>query len=175
MAIEQLRELIIARQNPPSIEHAARTALAAVASLLIARLCRLPEAYWSAISTLIVMQSSLGASLPVSAQRFAGTAIGATVGGLVGVYFPGNVWVFGAGVFVIGLLCVIMRVERAAFRYASITLAIVMLVKHSSQSPVIAVHRFVEVSIGIAVGLAVSALWPERNEAKVPPEEASRN
>jgi uncharacterized membrane protein YccC len=37
-----------------------------------------------------------------------------------------------------------------------------MLVARSNSEWVIAAHRFCEVSIGIAVGLAVSALWPER-------------
>ena len=36
--------------------HAARTTVAAMSSLLIARLFRLPEAYWAAIATMIVMQ-----------------------------------------------------------------------------------------------------------------------
>ena len=31
----------------------------------------------------------------------------------------------------------------------------------------IAMHRFFEVSLGIAVGLALSALWPERPSADV--------
>src|SRR5260370_1401887 len=87
--------LIMTRENPSSIVHASRTAVAAVVSLLVAHLFRLPEAYWSPISTLVIMQSTLGASLPVSAQRFAGTAFGAIVGGLIGSYFPGNVLVFG--------------------------------------------------------------------------------
>ena len=161
MAIERLRALITSKNNPTTIEHAARTAVAGVASFLIARLFHLPEAYWAAISTLIVMQSTLGAALPVSAQRFAGTALGAAVGGLIGAYFPGNIALFGVGVFVIGLVCVVAQVERAAYRYASITLAIVMLVSRSNRSWVIALHRFVEVSIGIAIGLAMSAVWPE--------------
>jgi uncharacterized membrane protein YgaE (UPF0421/DUF939 family) len=109
------------------------------------------------------MQSTLGASLPISAQRLAGNAIGAASGALVGSFFPGNVIVFGVSVFAIGLFCVALRLERSAYRYASITLAIVMLVAHSSREWVVAVHRFLEVSIGIAVGLAISALWPERN------------
>jgi uncharacterized membrane protein YccC len=161
MAIDQLRKLIIAKENPSSIQHSVRTAVAAVVSLLVARLFRLPEAYWAAISTLIVMQSTLGAALPISAQRFAGTAVGAAVGAVVGTYFPGNILVFGIAVFVIGILCAAFRVERSAYRYASITLAIVMLVTRSNREWVIAVHRFLEVSIGIAVGLAITALWPE--------------
>jgi uncharacterized membrane protein YccC len=163
MAIDQLRALISDKQNPTTVEHVLRTALAGVASLLIARLCRLPESYWSAITTMIVMQSSLGAALPVSAERLAGTALGAALGGVLGLYFPGSVSVFGAAVFVIGLVCVGLGLDRLVFRYANITLAIVMLVTRANQSWLMAVHRFVEVSIGIVVALAVSALWPERS------------
>lgn len=163
MAIDQLRKLIIAKENPSSITQSARTAVAGVASLLVAHLFRLPEAYWAAISTLIVMQSTLGAALPISAQRFAGTAVGAVVAALVGTYYPLNILAFGAAVFMVGLLCAAFRVERSAYRYASITLAMVMLVAHSNKEWVIALHRFFEVSIGIVVGLVMTALWPEEN------------
>jgi len=37
-----------------------------------------------------------------------------------------------------------------------------LLVPRPNSQWVIAVHRFFEVSIGIAVGLAVITLWPER-------------
>ena len=161
MAIDEFRRLIIAKDNPSSISHSTRTAVAAVVSLLVARLFRLPEAYWAAITTLIVMQSTWGAALPISARRFAGTAMGAAVGGVIGSYFPGSVVVFGLAVFVIGMFCAALRVERSAYRYAGITLAIVMLVTRSNSEWVIAVHRFLEVSIGIAVGLAITAIWPE--------------
>jgi uncharacterized membrane protein YccC len=166
MAIDQLRALISDKENPTTVEHAIRTAVAGVASLLIARLCRLPEIYWSAITTMIVMQSSLGAALPVSAQRLAGTALGAAMGGVLGFYFPGNVAVFGVGVFVSGLLCVALHMDRLVFRYANITLAIVMLIVRANPSWSIALHRFVEVSVGIVVALAVSALWPEGSVLK---------
>jgi hypothetical protein len=43
----QLSRYIVARDNPPSLVLAARTAVAAVVSYLIARLFRLPEAYWA--------------------------------------------------------------------------------------------------------------------------------
>ena|SRR5215510_7681545 len=46
--------------------HSARTALATVVSLYAARALRLPEAYWAAISTLVVMQSRLGAAFEIS-------------------------------------------------------------------------------------------------------------
>src|SRR6266851_6400723 len=128
MAIDQLRKLIIAKENPSSITHSVRTAVAAVLSLLVARLFRLPEAYWAAISTLIVMQSTLGAALPISAQRLAGTAMGGIAGGIAAAYFPGNALAFGIVVFLLGILCAGFHVERSAYRYASVAVAIIMLV-----------------------------------------------
>ena len=151
----------IAKQNPPSVGYVAQTAVAAVASYLIARLFRLPEAYWAPMSTLIIMQSTLDAALPISLQHFAGTAIGAAAGAVTAACFSESVWSFGVAVFLIGLLCVGLSVERRAFRYASITLVIVMLVTRSTSAQSIAIHRFFEVSIGIAVGLLFFILWPK--------------
>jgi uncharacterized membrane protein YccC len=131
-------------------------------SYLAARLFRLPEAYWAPISTFIVMQSTLGAALPVSVQRFAGTGLGAVAGGATVTFFGGSLWGFGIAVFLIGVLCAVLRVERSAYRYACITLAIVMLVTRSTGVWLIAMHRFFEVSLGIVVGLLLSAVWPER-------------
>ena len=160
--MERLSKLIVARENPSSLTNAARTAVAATVSYLVARVFQLPEAYWAPISTLIGMQSTLGASLPVSVQHFAGTAIGAAVGAVTAIYFHESVWAFGVAVLVIGLLCAVLRVERGAYRYAATTLVIVMLVTRSTSAWRIAVHRSFEVSIGIAVGLVLSALWPEQ-------------
>jgi uncharacterized membrane protein YccC len=139
-----------------------RTAIAAVASLLIARLFKLPEAYWAAIATLIVMQSTLGAAWTVSKERLAGTALGAAAGALLATYAGQSVAVFGAGVFALGVLCAILRIDRGAYRYAGITLVIVMIIASTQPAWIIAIHRFCEISVGIAVGLALTAVWPEQ-------------
>jgi uncharacterized membrane protein YccC len=162
-----LRQLIIAKDNPPTLTNAVRTAVAVVVSLLVARLFPLPETYWAAISAVIVMQSTLGEALPISAQRFIGTAIGAIFGGFVAMYFPGNVAAFGVAVFVIGLLCAALKMDRGAYRHAGFTLAIVILVHRAGNVWVIATHRFFEVSIGVVVGLVLSAAWPERTSRPV--------
>jgi len=150
---------IIAKENPPSIAHVGLAAIAAVVSYLIAHLFRLPEAYWAPMSTLIVMQLTFSTALPIAAQYIAGTAVGAAVGAATDTYFHTSIWAFGAAVVVVGLLCVALRVERSAFRYASITLVIVMLVPRSTSARLVALHRFFEVTIGIAVGLALFAIW----------------
>ena len=41
-----------------ALAHSARTAVAAVLSLVVARALRLPEAYWATVTTLIIMQST---------------------------------------------------------------------------------------------------------------------
>ena len=152
---------VIGKDNPLTLQHSARNALAAVVSLLVARWFGLPESYWAAVTTLVIMQSTLGAALPVSAQRLAGTALGAAAGALAGTYYPGNALVFGACILVLGIVFVPFRLERNAYRYAGITLGITMLVPgHSGR--IVALHRFFEVSVGITVGLALSALWLER-------------
>jgi uncharacterized membrane protein YccC len=136
----------------------ARTAIAAAASFLIARLFGLPEAYWAPISTIVVMQSTLGAALKISGDRFLGTLLGALAGGLLSRYFPQVWWVFALGVFFLGILCALFRLPDS-YRFAGITLAIIMLIPHAAAAWIVALHRFIEVSIGIVVGLAVTVIW----------------
>lgn len=141
--------------------HAVRTTVAALTSLLIAALMRLPESYWASITTLIVMQSTLGAAWTISRQRWAGTAMGAAIGAVLATYANQNVAAFGAGLLILGVGCAALRVERNAYRYAGITLAVVTLVAHTESAWMIALHRFIEISVGIAVGLVITATWPE--------------
>jgi len=145
--------------------HSARTAVAAVASLLVARVFRLPEVYWAPITTLVITQSSLGAAFAVSWRRFVGTAIGAIVGAIVAPRVELRTLAFGLSVFVLGLLCAAARVDRSAYRFAGVTVAIVLLVP-GREAPAwqIAFHRFAEVSVGIGVALILAWLWPESEE-----------
>jgi len=149
----------------PVLVHSARTAVAAVVSVAAARLLRLPEAYWAPVTTLVIVQSSLGAALAVSRQRFAGTALGAAVAAVVATYFGSRLLIFGASVFVTGLLCALVRLDRSAYRFAGVTLAIVLLLPRPEPAWQIAFHRFAEVSIGIAVALLLAILWPEGESA----------
>jgi len=157
-----LRNLILASENPLSARHAGRATVIVVGSYLVAELLRLPEAYWAAITTLLVVQSPATA-MPTAAQYFAGTAVGAAAGGWAGTYFPGSVLVFGTCVLAIGILFAPFHVERSAYRYAIITLAIVMLPR-SHEGWIVGLHRFLEVSVGLAIGLAITKVWPERHE-----------
>jgi uncharacterized membrane protein YgaE (UPF0421/DUF939 family) len=153
-------------QGWPVLVHALRTAVAAVASILVAQLFRLPETYWAAISTLVITQSSLGTALQISWDRFAGTALGALVAALVASYFAPRLWVFGLSIFILGLLCAVARSNRSAYRLGGVTLTIVLLIPHTGPAWRVAFHRFAEVSIGIVVALLLTLVWPD---TEIPP------
>lgn len=149
----------------PIVVHSVRTAVAAVVSVLAARLFRLPEAYWAPITTIVITQSSLGAAFTISWQRFVGTLLGAVVGGIVASYFGPHVLVFGVCVFLLGLLCAVTHTDRSAYRFGGISLAIVLLIPRMEPAWQVAFHRFAVVSIGIAVALIFAWVWPEREPA----------
>jgi uncharacterized membrane protein YgaE (UPF0421/DUF939 family) len=150
----------------PVLVHSLRTAVAAVVSLLVARLFRLPAAWWAPITTMVITQSSLGAAFAVSSQRFIGTALGAVVGAIAASYFPPNVLVFGICVFILGLVCALTRTGNSAYRLGGVTLAIVVLVPRTESSWQVAFHRFAEVSIGLGVALILAWVWPEQDATK---------
>ena len=148
------------------LEHSFRTALTAIVSMLAARLCHLPQSYWAPITTLVITQSSLGSTLAVSWQRFIGTALGAAIGGVVASYFSPGTLVFGACIFVLGLSCAALPADRSAYRFGGVTLAIVLLVPRLESGWLVAFQRFAEGSIGIAVALVMTVVWPESSVGK---------
>lgn len=155
--------ITVVAEEQNSILHIARTTVAALACQLIAQAMHMPEPYWATVTTIVVMQSSLGAAWKVSWKRLVGTLLGAVVGGFLSSYVGGNLIAFGAAMAGTGLVCLILKVDRSAYRFAGITLTIIMLVPRTQSTWIIAIHRCVEVSLGIAVALVLAAVWPERN------------
>ena len=152
--------------NRAELEHALKSAIAATVSILVSRLCHLPEAYWAAVASMVVMQSTLGASLSISVSRLIGDALGALAGALLAVCFGANVYVFGAGVLLLGVLTAALHLDRAAYRFTGIAMVVVMLIPRPASPWIVALHRFSEISIGIVVGLFVVLIWSEHAAAK---------
>jgi uncharacterized membrane protein YgaE (UPF0421/DUF939 family) len=74
------------------------------------------------------MQSALGATLTLSIERIAAAAVGASAGALEANYFRGNLVAYAVAIFLVGLLSFAFCLEKAAYRYASITLTIILLI-----------------------------------------------
>jgi uncharacterized membrane protein YccC len=150
------------RPDRQALHQALRTTVAAVLALLAARLCRLPESYWAPITTIVVMQSTLGAAWDISWQRLLGTLLGClTAAALVTILKPGPI-PFVLGMLLMAILCAFLPEQRSAYRFAGITLAVVMLPHSPAAIWMVALHRFLEVTVGIVVAMAVTAVWAER-------------
>ena len=138
-----------------------RTTVAAVVSFLLARLLKMPEYYWAPISTIVIVQSTVP-PVTLGWQRFVGTALGAALGAALATFFHPTAVVYAVGILLCGLLAFLLRVG-GAYRFAGITLSIVLLIPHTAPPWIVGWHRFLEVSLGILVGLVLSAVWPEHN------------
>jgi uncharacterized membrane protein YgaE (UPF0421/DUF939 family) len=109
------------------------------------------------------MQSSIQ---PVQGawQRFVGTALGAALGAAIASYVGRSAIIYAIGIFACGILAAVSR-SWSAYRVAAITFSIVVLI---SRGPawVFAWHRFLEVSLGIAVALvALLVSQPKKKTA----------
>ncbi len=145
--------------NRNSVLDSVRTALAAVAAMFLARLLKLPEYYWAPISTIVIVQSTVP-PLTLGWQRFVGTALGAVLGAALATFFHASALVYGLGILLCGLLAWSLRVG-GAYRFAAITLSIILLIPRTRAPWITGWHRFLEVSLGIAVALVVTAVWPQ--------------
>jgi uncharacterized membrane protein YgaE (UPF0421/DUF939 family) len=141
-----------------SFHQGLRTALAAALAYWLTELFHLPSGYWAAISAIVVMQSQVGATLAASRDRFAGTAIGSFIGWLTALIWHQSIVVFALAVLLVMVLCTLLRFQNAG-RLGGVAVAIIVLIPHSGPAWHIAVARFLEVSFGIGVSLAVALIW----------------
>jgi uncharacterized membrane protein YgaE (UPF0421/DUF939 family) len=133
------------------------TGIAGVVSLYAARFLRLPQGYWAVISSFIVLQSNVAATLSAARDRLIGTAIGAVMGALFVRYVGAQPWWLGLAVILTVLLCQGLGLEDS-YRLACVTVAIVMLISSAHSAWITAGYRFLEVSLGIIVAVVVAGI-----------------
>ena len=154
-----LRSHWLTTENAERIRQAVETGITGVTCMYVARWLQLPEWYWAVISALIVRQGNPGDTFGASWTRITGTAIGALVGGAFANLWGSEPWAFGIAVSAAVLACAALKLT-ASYRLSSVTVAIVMLINHSNVSPwKIALHRFVEVALGIVVAVLLTLVF----------------
>ena len=165
-----MRSMRFVRVDRSLLVQSVRTTVAAIVSAALACACGLPEPVWAVIATIIVMQSSLGTAWQVSRERMIGTLIGAANGAVLLGIFPRSIAVFALGMLLMAGVCAVLRQSHSAYRFAGITLAIVLLPTYSDPPWIISVHRTLETLTGIVVGMIVMASWRKADQPTVGPD-----
>jgi uncharacterized membrane protein YgaE (UPF0421/DUF939 family) len=139
-----------------------KTSLAAVLCLWLGNLLRLEHSYWAAVSAIVVMASDSAVTLLSCRDRLIGTAIGALLGWGTFYVWHGHYLMYGLAVLLCVLACSMLEFEKAG-RLAAVTLTIIVLIRIDNGPGRAALARFLEVSLGIVVALAVTHLiLPQR-------------
>jgi uncharacterized membrane protein YgaE (UPF0421/DUF939 family) len=143
-----------------SFHQGLRTAIAAGLAYGLGKLLHLEEAYWAAMSAILVMQSDVGATISATRDRLAGNAIGAVVGGVVAYCWHDSIAIFALGVLAVMMICTALRFERAG-RLGGAAVAIIVLFPRPEPVWQIALGRFLEISFGVIVSFLVTMAWIE--------------
>jgi uncharacterized membrane protein YccC len=137
--------------------------VSAVLAYSAAEIFALPQGYWAVITSIVVMQGSVGGTLTASVDRLIATFAGAAAGAIWVVIrshlsLPDLLVVVGA-VAPLALLAAI----RPSFRLAPITAIIVVLGAPPDGSPILAFHRMAEIALGCVIGgLTAQLVLPDR-------------
>lgn len=163
------RALKAAAARKTEIRHAIRVSAAVGAAYALATLLRLPQGYWAVFTAVIVVQSSLGATITASVERFLGTVVGA-LAGAVAAYFHSRWPQFGGLILcvTVALLAFVVTI-RPSLKAAPVTAVIMLIGTTTHMDPLIAAGlRVAEITVGSLVGVAATLLiFPARAHASV--------
>jgi uncharacterized membrane protein YccC len=163
------RALKAAAARKTEIRHAIRVSAAVGAAFALATLLRLPQGYWAVFTAVIVVQSSLGATITASVERFMGTVVGA-LAGAAAAYFHARWPQFGGLILcvTVALLAFVVSV-RPALKVAPVTAVIMLIGTTTHMDPLLAAAwRVAEITVGSLVGVAATLLiFPARAHTSV--------
>jgi len=153
--------LPLLKSRLPELRLAARVTAAAVLAFALAKLLGFAHGYWAVITSIIVMQTSVGGSLKVALDRLLGTLAGALWGAAVAVLVPHATTTGLAGAMVAAIApLALLAALKPNFKVAPITAFIVLVPLSGTGGPPLtyALERILEISIGSVVGMATSLL-----------------
>lgn len=138
-----------------------RMSIAGLLAYVLAELFALPQGYWAVFSAIIIMQASVGGSVKAIIDRLIGTVGGAVAGGAVAYFVPHDDMVSLGVALVIALVpLTLVAALQPNYRIAPLTAVIVLMTPGAQQLGPLgsAFFRIMEISLGSAIGLAVSLL-----------------
>jgi uncharacterized membrane protein YgaE (UPF0421/DUF939 family) len=109
----------------------------------------LHETYWAPIAAIVVLYPGSEATRKASMDQFLGTAIGSFIGWGSATYWHQNLLLYGLAVLIAIGLCYLLRLEKAS-RLCAVAVTVITLIPRSAPPYLVAFHRFVEVSYGVA-------------------------
>jgi uncharacterized membrane protein YgaE (UPF0421/DUF939 family) len=136
---------------------ALKTGLAAILAVLLANLLGLSHAYWAAVSAIVVMGWDTTLTFASCRDRIIGTAIGALMGWVTFYAWHGHYFIYGVSVALCIFVCSALQFDKAG-RLAAATLSLIVLVQPDNSPGHVALARFLEIVIGVAMALAVTLL-----------------
>ena len=138
-----------------------RTTLAGLITFTLSHLLELPHSYWAVLTSVIIMQESVGGSLKATLDRMLGTVAGAIWGVSVTLAIPHHeTLTLGLTLAVALAPLALLAALKPNYRVAPVTAIIVLLTTAGVEvAPVrYAVDRVLEIGLGCLVGFAVSLL-----------------
>jgi uncharacterized membrane protein YccC len=142
------------RPSSTTLRHAVRITVAVLAASELTTWLGLSQGYWAVITTLFVMQASVGGTMGAAADRVLGTMAGAAAGA-VGAWLQ-SVFALPQSMVIVLVAApmAMLAMERPSFKLAPVTAAMVLLLG-ASESDVLrtAIARMTEIALGCVIGV----------------------
>ncbi len=149
------------RLHQAKLQFGLRMTVAALTTYAVGEALGLAQSYWAVLSSVVVIQGSVGGSLKAGIDRLAGTIGGSVWGAAISILVPHDspLQLGIALLLAIGPLAVVTGF-RPAYRVAPITAIIVLMGGPLLQAnpAYSAASRVLEISIGSAIAVAVAFL-----------------
>jgi len=143
----------------------AAAVVAVICYVTVRRVAFIQESYWAPIAAVVVLYPGRDDTTRAGADRFFGTALGSVIGWASAAWWGGDLTVYGLALGLAVALCYLAR-RPGASRLCAVSVSVITLVPRSEPAHVVALHRFLEVSYGVACALAYKRV--EAQLARVP-------